>query len=325
MKTIVYATSVLLIVWCQALVADSGSTTPPPPPTVDVTVNTTVDTTPIAQQMSSETTTMNNDFSGLSNAVGTVGSVLTGGFSSLLGGLFGGLFGGPLRVQDDKALFKLVTEVITTAEQLIQVKNQLKLWKKQVETLSGLDGYRNAFGQMKSLAARDLFGNVSPLASAANSGFGADGAYQVATAPLVFRTLDGLPADKLRKREAYYGDAELGDGSNVAAWNLIGQTRANAQNNSALLNGLMEQNSSPDVTMVEATQKNSVTTAIAAQHLQSLEQLAASQLEQQVLATQRWRNEAADRFAAEARMQQAAQAVAGMSDNLQPLTSLVIP
>jgi predicted lipid-binding transport protein (Tim44 family) len=127
MKTIVYATSVLLIVSCQALVADSGSTTPPPPPTVDVTVNTTVDTTPIAQQMSSETTTMNNDFSGLSNAVGTVGSVLTGGFSSLLGGLFGGLFGGPLRVQDDKALFKLVTEVITTAEQLIQVKNQLKL------------------------------------------------------------------------------------------------------------------------------------------------------------------------------------------------------
>jgi hypothetical protein len=300
-----------------------GQSTPPakdPGPTVNVTV----DTTPIANEMSGQTTAMNNDFAGLTSSIGSVSSILSSGLGMLTGGLFGGLFG-PLQVQDRSAIAKLVVEAITAANQLEQLKNQLGLWKQQVESLKGLEGYRNVLGQMKTLNARDSFGNISALASAANSGAGAEGAYRAATVPLVFRSLDGLPIDQSRQLQARYGDAELSDASNVAAYALIGQTRASAAGNSSLLSGLMQQNSNPQVTMVQATQKNAVATALAAQHLQSLEQLAASQLEQQVLATERWRNQAAAEFEADAKMRQAAQEVAEMTDNLEPVATLVVP
>jgi hypothetical protein len=200
-------------------------------------------------------------------------------------------FGGFSIVSDPVSHVKLVAE-------LEQARQQFAFMQAQVQQMAGmLNKYRSAFAQLSNLQVRDLYGNVGGLAASANSGYGTPSAYQQATVPLVFRKLSGLPGEVLRRVQARYADAELADGANVGDWTLVGQVRANAQQNQGQLANLTSDSLSSDATTLQVAQKQAASAALEVSQLNTLQQVAAAQLEQQIIAAQQRRNEQAESLA----------------------------
>jgi hypothetical protein len=301
---------------CAApLLAQSSGGSPPP---VDVTVD--VNTQPIADQMSSLNGTMNSDFSGLSSDIGTMNTalngvegILSGGFSGLMGGLFGGLFG-PLKVQDNKAIVKLLVEGIILESQLRSIKDHVSTYKRELKELASLDAYRNQFAELYRLGAQDSFGNIGALVNVANTGLDARAAYSTATIPVELRHLSGMEATTIRRVHSTAGDMELADGSNRLGWTLVGDVRSKSRMSRTALDSLMEGALHSGSTKALA-QNTSAATALGVRYLDSIQQVTTAQLEQQIEASQRQRDQQAQIFETEAAAT-TMQTIQGMTDSV---------
>ena len=196
-------------------------------------------------------------------------------------------------------------ETIQVIAVLNQARQQMQFWQSQVQQLKGMvSQYQSAFAQLQGITPRDLYGNIGGLAGAANSnGNGAGGPYQNATLPVYAQNLSGLPSTLVRRFKTRYGDVEMSDGSNVAAWNLIGQVRSNAQSNSNSLSNLTSDSMLGDVTTLQVQQRSTAAMALAVQQLNTLQQVEAAQLEQSVERAQRERNAAAAAMAPDIALQ----------------------
>ena len=209
-----------------------------------------------------------------------------------------------------------------------QVAAQMKFMQQQVAQMTGMvKSYQAAFAQLQNISVKDVYGNVGGLANAANgAGYGGDASYgyKNATIPLSLPKLPSLPPGALRRLQTRYGDVFMTDGSNVAAWNLIGAVRQNAQVNSKDLNRLVSDAMTSDSTVstLMVQQKANAAAALAVQQLNTLTQVAAAQLEQSVEQSQRQRNEAAISVSTATGLQNipivASTAMAGISANSVP-------
>jgi hypothetical protein len=221
-----------------------------------------------------------------------------------------------------------VPETAQVIKILKQGKQQFDFWQAQAAQMQGMvNRYRVSLASLQHINARDAYGTIGGLADSANTGYGADAGYRRATVPLVFRTLDGLPVQNILRLRSRYGQAEMADGSNVAAYSLVGDVRAKAAANRSNLDQLQMDTLDGTASTLQVAQKNAAASAIAAKQLDALTQVQAAQLEQAVLASQRSREEEVDRLNAEAKLHDASQAVSRMVENLPAggVATLVVP
>jgi conjugal transfer/entry exclusion protein len=240
------------------------------------------------------------------------------------------MFGVPAKAQfgfsivsDPATHLHLLATIKHEIEQIDQLRSQLNFWQQQAQGLRDMPSrYKAQFKPWATLSARDQYSNVSQLVGAANTGNDAVPGYAVATTPLVYRDLNGMPVDVRRRAQSRYGDVELADGSNRAGWELVGKIRSATLANKASIETLGDDSLLADATASQIAQKTNAAAALQVQQLNMLSQIQAAQLEQQILATQRMRNDQAQAFAVDAARgsgygtEATSQAVAGMAEGL---------
>jgi hypothetical protein len=218
----------------------------------------------------------------------------------------------------------LVKLVITANQQLDQMRSEVNLMQQQVKQMTGMvTNYQAAFAQLQGLSVNGNSYNIGDLVSAANgSSGGSSSGYASATIPI-----NASLQTAIRRLKTRYGDVVMADASNVAAWNLIGSVRSNANQNSNDLNNLVKDamTAGDGTSTLMVQQKSNAAMALAVQQLNTMQQVEAAQLEQAVERAQRERNEAAANMSAAAAVQNiptaTTQAMAGVPASGVPTLS----
>jgi hypothetical protein len=189
-----------------------------------------------------------------------------------------------------------VFDASTFGAAMKSLANDLKMFSIMSNMAANFPGmptrYQMQFAQMQSMGMVDS-AVAGQLSAAANSGNGVQAAYSSATVPMqIPSSFPQMSAQAANRMGVQYGNMQLLDASNMAAWTLIGQARGNASFNMSKLTNLFSDALQMD-SQLQVLQKMNAASATHAQQLNSLQAIQTQQLEQQVLAAQRQRNELA--------------------------------
>lgn len=215
---------------------------------------------------------------------------------------FGGIVEDPGQyMRDATELEQLETQQATNLQKLAeavkiftQLEQQYTAWKMQMEMLQHMNTYEIPSIIQSGLQAVDHYGNVSPYASASNTGAGVNGAYQGVTVGVQsYPSVSSLSVLGTTLEEARIAQIELADGSNESAISTIGTLHSQQATTDSQIANLQSDSLSTGAgvsSQLEVQEKNNAANVAAVEIANSANKLRMLELQQQVLASQRQRN-----------------------------------